>query len=220
MTDYKLENIDIEDIELVLQKVENTFDFRFVSNELINVKNFGELSDAIKNKITLEHNQSCTTQQAFNRLKKILISEFGFDEINPKTELSTIFPKNKRLKLIRKVEQKLNFKLNITEPKRVYTNTLLILLGISILSFFYDYKIALFGIGIAVFGIWTTHKFGKELNLKTVGDLAEKMKRENYLKSRRDPKSVNINEIEPIIIDLFSIELDLNKSELTRNALI
>ena len=54
MTDYKLENIDIEDIELVLQKVEDTFEFRFVSNELINVTNFGELSDAIMNKITLE----------------------------------------------------------------------------------------------------------------------------------------------------------------------
>ncbi|MCP4883827.1 MAG: hypothetical protein GY908_08545, partial [Flavobacteriales bacterium] len=65
MTDYKLENIDIEDIELVLQKVEDTFEFRFVSNELINVTNFGELSDAIMNKITLEHKQSCTTQQAF-----------------------------------------------------------------------------------------------------------------------------------------------------------
>jgi positive regulator of sigma E activity len=220
MTDYKLENIDIEDIELVLQKVEDTFEFRFVSNELINVTNFGELSDAIMNKITLEHKQSCTTQQAFYKLNKVLTSEFGLNGISPKTELSIIFPKNKRLKLIQKVERELNFKLSITEPKRIYTNLLLILFAISILSFFYDYKIALIGIGISVFGIWITHKFGKELNLKTVGDLAKKMKRENYLKSRRNPESVNKNEIEQIIIDLFSIELDLDKSELTRSALI
>ena len=220
MKNYKLENIDIEDIELVLQKVEDTFDFRFVNNELINIKNFGELSDAIKDKIKLEHKESCTTQQAFNKLKKILISQFELDEINPKTELSTIFPKKNRLKLIRKVEDKLSFKLNITKPKRVYINVLLILFAISIFSFFYDYKIALFGIVISILGIWATQKFGKELNLKNVGDLAEKMKRENYLKSRRDPKSVNINEVEQVIIDLFSIELDLRKSELTRKALI
>ncbi len=220
MRNYKLENIDIEDIELVLQKVEDTFDFRFVNKELIKIKNLGQLSDAIKDKIKLEHKESCTTQQAFYKLKKILISQSGLDEINPKTELSKIFPKKNRLKLIRKVEEKLSFKLNITQPKRVYVNILLILFVISILSFFYDYKIALFGIIVSILGIWSTHKFGKELNLKNVGDLAEKMKRENYLKSRRDPKSVNINEVEQVIIDLFSIELNLRKSELTRKALI
>ena len=220
MTNYKLENIDIEDIEQVLQKVENTFEFRFENNELMNIKNFGELSDAIKNKITLEHKENCTTQQAFNKLRKILISEFEFNEITPKTELSLIFPKRNRLKLIRKVENKLNFKLNITEPKRIYTNLLLLVLGMSILSFFYDYRIAIFGISIAFFGIWATNKLGKELNLENVGELAKKMKRENYLKSRRNSRTVNINEIEEIIIDLFSIELILNKSELTRKALI
>jgi hypothetical protein len=218
MTNYKLENIDIEDIEQVLQKVENTFEFRFENNELMNIKNFGELSDAIKNKITLEHKENCTTQQAFNKLRKILI--FEFNEITPKTELSLIFPKRNRLKLIRKVENKLNFKLNITEPKRIYTNLLLLVLGMSILSFFYDYRIAIFGISIAFFGIWATNKLGKELNLENVGELAKKMKRENYLKSRRNSRTVNINEIEEIIIDLFSIELILNKSELTRKALI
>ncbi|RCS28232.1 hypothetical protein DUT90_01230 [Polaribacter sp. WD7] len=220
MTNYKLENIDIEDIEQVLQKVENTFEFRFENNELMNIKNFGELSDAIKNKITLEHKENCTTQQAFNKLRKILISEFEFNEITPKTELSLIFPKRNRLKLIRKVENKLNFKLNITEPKRIYTNLLLLVLGMSILSFFYDYRIAIFGISIAFFGLWATNKLGKELNLENVGELAKKMKRENYLKSRRNSRTVNINEIEEIIIDLFSIELILNKSELTRKALI
>jgi acyl carrier protein len=220
MTNYKLENIDIEDIEQVLQKVENTFEFRFANNELLNIKNFGELSDAIKNKIKLEHKENCTTQQAFNKLRKILISEFKFNEITPKTELSLIFPKKNRLKLIRKVENKLNFKLNITEPKRIYTNLLLLVLGMSILSFFYDYRIAIIGISIAFFGLWATNKLGKELNLENVGDLAKKMKRENYLKSRRNSKTVNINEIEEIIIDLFSIELILNKSELTRKALI
>ena len=113
----------------------------------------------------------------------------------------------------------MNFKLNITEPKRIYTNLLLLVLGISFLSFFYDYRIAIIGICIAFCGLWTTNNFGKELNLVNVGDLAKKMKRENYLKSRRNPKTVNINEIEEIIIDLFSIELILDKSELTRKAL-
>ena len=88
------------------------------------------------------------------------------------------------------------------------------------MSFFYDYRIAIIGISIAFFGLWATNKLGKELNLENVGDLAKKMKRENYLKSRRNSKTVNINEIEEIIIDLFSIELILNKSELTRKALI
>ncbi|WP_298766899.1 hypothetical protein [uncultured Polaribacter sp.] len=220
MTNYKLENIDIEDIEQVLQKVEDTFEFRFENNELRNVENFGELTDAIKNKIKLEHKENCTSQQSFNKLRKVLKSEFEFNEITPKTELSLIFPKRNRLQLIKKVENKLNFKLNITETKRIYTNSLLLILGISILSFFYDYRIAIIGICIAFFGLWATNKLGKELNLENVGDLAKKMKRENYLKSRRNSKTINKSEIEEIIIDLFSIELSLNKSELTRKSLI
>lgn len=61
-------------------------------------------------------------------------------------------------------------------------------------------------------------KGGNELDLQTVGQVAEKMTRENYLKSRRNPKTFNKNEIEKLLTEWFSNDLDLDKSKLTREA--
>ena len=44
------------------------------------------------------------------------------------------------------------------------------------------------------------------------------MTRENYLKSRRNSKTFNKNEIEKVLTDWFSNDLDLDKSKLTRDA--
>jgi len=54
--------------------------------------------------------------------------------------------------------------------------------------------------------------------VETIGQLAEKMTRENYLESRRNQKTFNKREMETILIDWFSDRLDLEKSELVREA--
>ena len=46
----------------------------------------------------------------------------------------------------------------------------------------------------------------------------EALKRENYLKSRRNSKTFNKNEIEKALTNWFSDDLDLDKSKLTRDA--
>jgi hypothetical protein len=59
---------------------------------------------------------------------------------------------------------------------------------------------------------------GNELDLQTVGEIAERMTTDNYLKSRRDPKTFNKREIEKVLTDLFSNDLDLDPSKLNREA--
>jgi hypothetical protein len=51
-----------------------------------------------------------------------------------------------------------------------------------------------------------------------LGEIAEKMTRENHLQSRRNPKTFNKKEVEKVLQDLFSVEFDLEKAELTRDA--
>ena len=58
---------------------------------------------------------------------------------------------------------------------------------------------------------------GNELDLQTVGQVVEKMTRENYLKSRRNPKTFNREEIETVLIDWFSDVLGIDKSKLTKD---
>jgi|OM-RGC.v1.013829356 acyl carrier protein len=217
---YRLENIDLGDLEDVVIKLEDSFGIQLTGIDLLKINNFGELTDIIKEQIEFKNEESCTSQQAFYKLKKIIEKEFGIENLNPKSELSEIFPKRERLLRIKQIEKKLDFKLKITQPKSILLKIFGYLFITSLLLFIFNYKIAFMVFIASIIGIWTLHKFGKELSINTFGELAEKMKRENYSKVRRNKNSINKNEIEKIIIDTFSIELDIEKSELGRNALI
>lgn len=88
----------------------------------------------------------------------------------------------------------------------------------SLVGLFFNWQIGLLGLTFSIAGLWFANKIGNELDLQTVGQLAEKMTRENYLKSRRNPKTVNKNEIEKLLTELFIDDLGLDKNTLTREA--
>lgn len=62
------------------------------------------------------------------------------------------------------------------------------------------------------------NKFGNELDLLTVGQFADKLSREHYLKSRRVSMTVNKNEVEQKVKDIFIADLGLEEHQLTRQA--
>ncbi|VDH16463.1 Uncharacterised protein [Algoriella xinjiangensis] len=95
---------------------------------------------------------------------------------------------------------------------------IIIVLFASLVGFFFNSQIGLLGLTFSIAGLSLSSKIGNELDLQTVGQVAEKMTRENYLKSRRNPKTFNKNEIEKVLTDWFSNDLDLDKSKLTREA--
>ena len=72
------------------------------------------------------------------------------------------------------------------------------------------WQFGLAGLGLSIGGLWLAAKTGNELDLTTVGQLVEKMTRENYLASRRNSKTYNKNEIEKIVHEWFSNDLYLN----------
>ena len=98
------------------------------------------------------------------------------------------------------------------------TGTFIILLLASIVGLFFNWQIGLLGLTISITGTWFANKIGNELDLQTVGQVAEKMTRENYLKSRRNPKTFNKMEIEKVLTDWFSNYFDIDKSKLTKDA--
>jgi hypothetical protein len=79
-----------------------------------------------------------------------------------------------------------------------------------------EYKIG--GLIFSIAGSNLTNKFGIELDLQTVGQLAEKISRDNYLKSRRNSSTVNKAEIAKKVKELFIADLDLEETVLTRQA--
>jgi hypothetical protein len=216
MNDIELRDIDAEDIEVLLLKVEDSFDIKFAKNELEYVRTFGEMCDYIRKKIQLDHVDNCTTQQAFYKLRKVISKALSIDKIKPDTLITEILPRKTRKKRVKKIEQYLGFKIAILRPHKFVTEFLLVLLLVSFITLFYKYQFGLTGFGLAFGGLWIAAKTGNEVDVKNMGELAEKMTKEHYLKFRRNSKSYNDNEIERVLTDLFSLELGIDKNKLTR----
>lgn len=220
MKDYELKNTDPEDIEDILLTVEKSFGVKFLEGELNQINTFGQLCDYITNKIQLHDSADCTTQQAFYKLRNAFCSVLQTDlkTITAECLLSNLLPRQKRRTQVKEIEKYLDFKLHLLRPPHWVVWALVsILLGF-IIAWFFKWQIGLLGVSFSIAGFWLSAFIGNELDLQTVGQLAEKMTRENYLKSRRNLQTFNKKEIENVIRDLFSVGLALDKSELTRDA--
>ena len=220
MKNIELKDIDPEDIEDLLIKVEDSFDIKFVDNELAHVQTFGEICDHIKDKIQLENTEGCTTQQAFYKLRTAIVTTLRLDkdELTTDTLLKDLLPRQTRRTRTKKIEGELDFKLALLRPPHFVTGFLVLLLLASFIGVFIKWQIGLTGLALSIGGLWLVAKTGNELDVKTIGQLAEKMTRENYLKSRRNPKTYNEVEIEKILTDWFSNDLGIEKTKLNREA--
>jgi len=202
---YKLKNVDHADINGVLIKIQRSFNIKLDNEGLKNADTFGSLCDLIINKINLEHEESCTTQHAFYLLRNSIAASTGTNKcsITPNTRLSKLFPKENRLQMIQEIEHELGFDTDLLQPKPwiiVLFSTFFI--G-SLIACYFNWEIGIAGILASVAGHKLTGKFGKEIHLKTVGDLASKISRESYLNARRN-STINKTEIEQKVRELFA----------------
>lgn len=217
---YELSDIELQDIDDFLLEVEKSFDIKFLNDELIDISTFGQLCDRITEKIQLVNKNDCTTQQAFYKLRDAIETEIQIDKkaINPDTKLEIILPKNRRRIRVKKIENHLGFRLKIVRPPNWLTRTLAIIFLISFILIFIKWKFGLIGILFSIIGFWIANKTGTVLDQKTVGEVAEKMTRENYLKSRTNPSTFNKAEIEKLLTDWFCKEFDLDTNDLKRES--
>lgn len=223
MTDldtYELCNVDPEDISDVLLKVEKSFGFKFGKTELKDVKTFGELCDIIISKAHGDNSNDCTTQQAFYKLRNAIGDTLHLDKIviTPDTDLQKLFPKNIRRHSLREIDRQLGFKTKVLRPRHSITGTLVIILLASFVGLFFYWQAGLIGLTLSILSMNLTTKLGNELDLQTVGQFAEKISREQYIKSRRNRSTINRNEIEQKVRALFKQELFLDDAVLTKQA--
>ncbi len=220
MTDYELRNTDLEDIEDLLVKVEKSFNITFAERELVHIKTFGEMCDYIAAKIELDNVNDCTTQQAFYKLRDAIMQIMQIDKntLAPSLELVKILPRRNRRFLISKIEEQLNVKLELLGPPQWVISLLIGVVLVSLVGLFIKWELGLLGLGLTFFGFWFSAKVGNELDLQTLGQVAEKMTRDNYMKARRNSNTWNKAEVEKVLIDLFATDLSLDKSTLTREA--
>jgi acyl carrier protein len=215
----ELNNIDPEDIGDLLVKIEKSFHIKFGKNELTEVKTFGELCDIIQSKVKGQTSTDCTTQQAFYKLRKV-ISEITTNSrpIDIDTSLEEILPRRNRRLLVKQVDTHFGFRTNILSAKDRITTSLMIFLVLSLISLIWSWKVGIAGITLAVVLTMVANKFGKELSLKTAGELANKISREHYRDVRRHSMTVNPKEITEKVKEIFKEDLGLDDSALSREA--
>lgn len=218
MEKFDLKNLDPLDIDDAILKIEKSFNLKFKKNEFSEVKTFGEFSDIIINKIQLENIENCTTQQAFYKIRKSLKETFNIENIKPETKVEEIFPRKNRIKNVRKFEKNLGFKTNLLKPHGFTIFIIFSLFTYSIYYTFQNWKIGIFGILITIIGFRIADIFGIELQINTIGELSQKITRENYLNSRSNSNSINKKEIESIIIELFCDYTAIEQHELSRES--
>lgn len=220
MKNIELNNIDPFDIEDLLFKVEESFRIKFFENELKDIKTFEDFCSHIEKKIQLQNRNDCTTQQAFYKLRNILseILKIDRNQIYTNLLIKEIFPNKSKNQIVKQLEKEIGFELHLlSTPDWLLTILWLFLFG-SIATLFITFKLGAVGIVISFFGFLISNKFASDFELKTIGQIAEKMTSENYLKSRRNPGTFNKTEIQQVLTDLFSNELLLDKSKLHSEA--
>jgi hypothetical protein len=217
---FNLNNVDPEDMDDVLRKIQNSFDIKLANEDLREVKTFGSLCDTIVEKVKHKNGDACTTQKAFYKLRNAINATVSADKelIKPQTRLSDIFPRDTRLQVIAEIEKEMGFKMNLLKPKGSVVFVFSLILGVSIIGLFFYPAISSVGLILSATGLILAGKFGKELPVKTLGDLAEKIAREHSRNCRRNAQTVNRNEVAEKVKELFVHDLYLEPSVLTRNS--
>lgn len=217
MKNKELDIFELENIEDCIPTIEEMYKFKFGDGEIQNVKNFDEFCDLIISKIDFENVESCTSQQAFYKLRNSLIEEkiSEKEKIKLETKLTEIFPRKNRIRLVKRVENNIGFKLNILLPPNFISYTLIILFVISFTFLFINFKLGFSGIAISIFGFYLGRRFGKEIEIETIKELVEKITLENYLEVRTQKNTVNKPELKKVITNWFVENSGIEKEKLT-----
>jgi len=219
MKPYVFDWGEVEDIEDFLIGVEESLHIKFEENELAHVKTFDEFIDAIVNKLYQEDNDTCTSQQAFYKLKRKIAALGIYDvkNLRPNTELSEIFPsKYKNGRALEKIiGVSLAIEHNNMGPSKIAINVLNVLLAVSVLALLGTklWFMAL-GIPVAIAGYYIALRYAKECPMHTVRDLVGRIVTYNYMSCRSDKRTINRKEIRNILVEIFSKGLYIEKEEL------
>jgi len=219
---YNLESIELEDIEDTLTKLHKSFGIHLPSNAFEKVKTFGDIYQIFEKNIPYKNEESCTTQQAFYKIRNSLVVSQNIDRehIRPCTKLDEIFPRNERRKRIKEFKNELAIPVILLTMKTWLLLSIIAGFLISLATFFFSWKFALTGILICSIFNWVATKFQNEIDSISVGDLASKVVREHYIQIRRNPNTINKNEIIKVIQCSFIADHDLELTDLNQDALL
>ena len=217
---YLLNNVDPDARSYILAKIQRLFNIKLDNEDLKDVDTFGNLCDLVIS--TIGHSNSCNAQHAFYKVRGAIVSVTGIDKcsIKPQTRLSSILTEENRPQVLSEIENELGFKINLLQPKQWIIAIFVFTFVCSVIGCFYNWPISIAGLLGSVVSLKFVGNFGKEMHLKTVGDLANKISRESYLRSRGNHCTLKKTEIEQKVRELFINELGLEPIMLSSKSIL
>ncbi len=209
MKDYPLKDIEYFDLVDFINRVERSFNIKLEDNELSTLSTVGEICAHIVNKIELEDTHDCTSQQAFYKLRESVSKVLQIDKrsIAPQTLLTDILPKSNRRSMVKQIEANLGFDIYVLRAPYWVSVILAATFVASLIILFFNWKIGVVGVIISIIWFKMNLLVANVLDMKTVGEVAQRMTIENYIKSRRNPNTFNKKELEGILMNLVKEEV-------------
>jgi acyl carrier protein len=204
---------DDEDVLDVIPIIEKSFQVRFKKDAFMYIQTVGDLVQIVESYINYPHNESCTSQSVFYRVRDSIAHSQSIDTQNifPDSALDELFPLANRRKQVKALKRSLGVNADLLSPPDwlYFTNIIGLILAL----------ISLFFIGIAGFAVITffiismvvSKKLGKNLAVHTVRELVEKVSSEHYMAVRSQAGTVNRNEILETVINILSSRMGVDK---------
>lgn len=219
---FRLDEVDPEDLGDVLNMLDKSFNLSLPTDSFKHAKTFGDICDVFETNIVGQHIDDCTSQQAFYKIRAAIAASQSVDKsyIEADSRVEHLFPRKNRKNDVRRFKQRLGIPLDFLGIKTWQAWVLFLGILFSLIAFFFSWRIALTGLTFFALAGWIAGKLGKELQVKTVGDLSKLLLTTNYRQARRHPDTINKHEIRRIIKQAFMERLDVDEDSLTNDARI
>nr|WP_293835124.1 hypothetical protein [uncultured Arsenicibacter sp.] len=201
-----LNKFDPEELNDWILAVEKSFGIEFAEGEIM-ATTADELHAAIMAKLPEWSDNSCTSQQAFYKLRQALRTVSSHHDIRPSTALSMIFPKQERHAAVRQLEHELGVSVHLLKPPDWLVTCLFLCLPASPLLLFFSGPLFVTVLFSAIGGLYFAQSLGRQLSVSTVGDLTNRLCQEHYQAFRRKPGTVNRQEVDMICRQWFTKDI-------------
>lgn len=216
----------IEDIHIhsdesdeFIERLIKAFDLSFEELDLRSGMTFQELIDNITQKLGRDSSTDCSTQIVFYKIRQILTKELGIqkERVTRNALLNDIFPKYFRKKQFTLISKKLGVDVNYFQSPAWFQFTIvgIILLGLVVLFINPLIGISLVVIPLLIGSI--IHKLSCDIQMKTFGELVDRITRDNLIKLRDKRVAINPREIRMTVIKLIDDLHSLDKLEIDSN---
>lgn len=205
-----------------IEVVGASFGIEYDLDALQNAKTFGEYCDLVVASLGREHRDGCTAQQGFYKLRAAMAKVLNRDaaEIRPATRMEELFPLWGRQRKIRELQQELGIGMGLLDLRRGLGWGLFACYLIAFLGIFINWRYGLAGIAVCLVLNWVAWRVANQFTYERVGEVARLFALHYYRKARRDPATVNRQEIVPVIKGIFQRVLAVRPEALTREAVL